>query len=330
MISLRGNAAFLRGDTLLMFKYLRVSVTDRCNYRCIYCMPENGICKQPHDQIMSYEDMFLVISAAVETGVEQVRITGGEPLVRAGIVDFIRDLSLIKGLRDLALTTNGALLGKFAEPLKKAGLNRVNISLDSLNPATFRHITRIGNLADALAGIDAALDAGLRPVKINTVLIPGINDHEILDFVDFAVNKGLSVRFIERMPFNSSEADESVRFISQEAVVQTINTRYRLIHVAEQSFGPSTNFVISGTDARVGFISSRTVPFCHLCQRLRLTSTGALLPCLDSDYGIDVRGQKKEEIKVTIARLYREKMSWNKQRACYAAAFDNSLSKIGG
>lgn len=313
-----------------MFKYLRVSVTDRCNYRCIYCMPEDGICKQSHDQIMRYEDMVPVIRAAVETGVEQVRVTGGEPLVRAGIVDFIRELAGIPGLNDLTLTTNGSLLDRFATPLKEAGLQRVNISLDSLDPENFRKITRNGNLADVLRGIDAAIAAGLGPVKINTVLMPGLNDHEILSFADFAAGKGLSVRFIERMPFNADENHEPVEYISEQQVLETISRKYRLTPWDEHSFGPARNYKIEGSEGRIGLISSRSAPFCHLCKRLRLTSGGFILPCLDSNYGINIKGLSAEEVKAVIARLYSEKASWHKSRACFSATFDTSLSKIGG
>lgn len=293
-------------------------------------MPEDGICKETHDSIMRYEEMLPVIRAAVETGVEQVRVTGGEPLVRAGIVDFVGELAKINGLKDLTLTTNGALLDRFAEPLKKAGLKRVNISVDSLDPENFIRITRNGSLSDVLRGIDAAIAAGLGPVKINTVLIPKINEHEILNFVDFAVKKGLSVRFIERMPFNADTAVEPLAFISEEAVLETIKSRYQLEPYEEPSFGPAHNYRIVGTEGRIGFISSRTAPFCHLCQRLRLTSGGYLLPCLDSQYGVNIRGMNSEEVKAVIARLFSEKASWHKNRACFAATFDNSLSKIGG
>ena len=317
-------------SSFIMFKYLRVSVTDRCNYRCIYCMPEEGVCKQSHSEIMRYEEMLPVVRAAVETGVEQVRVTGGEPLVRAGIVDFIADLAKIPGLKDLTLTTNGALLDRFAEPLKKAGLLRVNISVDSLDADNFRRITRNGDLADVLRGIEAAVAAGLGPVKINTVLIPGLNDHEILNFADFAATKGLSVRFIERMPFNTDNPEEPVAFIPEEQVVNTISTKYRLVPFDEHSFGPARSYAIEGTAGRIGFISSRSAPFCHLCRRMRLTCGGYILPCLDSSYGINIRGKSPEEVKQVIARLYEEKASWHKNRACFAATFDHSLSKIGG
>lgn len=313
-----------------MFNYLRVSVTDRCNFRCIYCMPEEGIEQQSHDGILRYEEMLVIIRAAVDTGVEQIRLTGGEPLVRKGIVDFVAEIAQLKKIKDLTMTTNAAFLGRFAQPLKDAGLHRVNISVDSLDSAVFKNITRTGELSEVLKGIDAAIDVGLTPVKINLVLIPGVNDHEIVDFADLAVNKGLSVRFIERMPFNKSADDEEITFISQDQVVEKLSSKYELIPANKNSYGPSSTFLIKGTKGKIGFISSRTHPFCHLCRRLRLTANGYLLPCLDSDTGVSVRNRSADEIKQIIADLYKEKSSWNKQQACYGSTFDSSLSKIGG
>ncbi|PKL43322.1 MAG: GTP 3',8-cyclase MoaA [Candidatus Riflebacteria bacterium HGW-Riflebacteria-2] len=313
-----------------MFKYLRVSVTDRCNYRCVYCMPAEGVCKQSHAQIMRYEEILTVIKTAVESGVEQVRISGGEPLVRGGIVDFIGEVAKIPGLNDLTLTTNGALLTRYAAELKRAGLNRVNISLDSLNPETFRKITRVGNLEDVIAGIDAAIAAGLKPVKLNTVLIPGINADEILRFIDFVVARAISVRFIERMPFKAVELPPDDQFISEELVVASISQKYQLEKVADGSFGPSSDYHIVGSQAGVGFISSRSHPFCQRCTRLRLTSNGYLLPCLDSEVGVNIRGMTPDKIRETIVRLAEEKFAWHKQNACYASTFESSLSKIGG
>jgi cyclic pyranopterin phosphate synthase len=294
-------------------------------------MPAEGISKQSHAEIMRYEEIVTVVKAAVATGVEQIRITGGEPLVRSGIVDFVGEIASIKGLKDLSLTTNGALLGELAVALKKAGLQRVNISVDSLDRETFRQITRNGSLDEVIAGIDAAIAAGLTPIKINTVLIPGVNDHEILAFADFAVKKGISVRFIERMPFNdkTGRSDENT-FISQEKVMQAIQSAYRLEPVVEHSFGPAKTFAVAGTDAKIGFISSRTEPFCTDCRRLRLTSAGILLPCLDSDNGKAVKGLEFAAIVDIIEKLYQEKKSWRKKHACYLKTFHNSLAKIGG
>ncbi|HAE40069.1 MAG TPA: GTP 3',8-cyclase MoaA [Candidatus Riflebacteria bacterium] len=312
-----------------MFKYLRVSVTDRCNYRCVYCMPEDGVCKQSHDQIMRYEEILSVIRSAVESGIEQVRITGGEPLVRNGIVEFIADVAKIPGLNDLTLTTNGALLTRYAPALKKAGLSRVNISLDSLNPKVFAEITRVGSLDEVIAGIDAAIAAGLNPVKLNTVLIPGTNDGEIMDFVDFAIARKISVRFIERMPFNAEEL-KADQYISEDQVLAVISQKYQLEKNTDESLGPSSDYRVVGGGAGVGFISSRSHPFCQRCTRLRLTSSGYLLPCLDSKVGVKVRGLTPDQVKETIEQLFNEKSSWQKQHACYASTFESSLSKIGG
>ncbi|MBU1106888.1 MAG: GTP 3',8-cyclase MoaA [Candidatus Riflebacteria bacterium] len=313
-----------------MFKYLRVSVTDRCNYRCVYCMPEDGVRKQSHDDIMRYEEILVVIKAAVESGIEQVRITGGEPLVRNGIVEFIADVAKLPGLKDLTLTTNGALLPKYAMALKKAGLNRVNISLDSLNPKTFAEITRVGDLSAVIAGINAAIEAGLNPIKLNTVLIPRVNDSEIMDFVDFAVDKQIAVRFIERMPFNADERLAADPYVSQAQVMAVIAQKYQLEKSTDESLGPSNDYLVTGSRAGVGFISSRSQPFCQRCARIRLTSSGYLLPCLDSKVGVEVRGLTPDKVKETIKQLFNEKSSWQKQYACYASTFESSLSKIGG
>ncbi|KAF1079654.1 MAG: GTP 3',8-cyclase [Candidatus Rifleibacterium amylolyticum] len=313
-----------------MFKYLRVSVTDRCNYRCVYCMPEEGICKQSHEQIMRYEEILSVIKTAVAQGVEQVRITGGEPLVRGGIVDFIAEVAQIPGLKDLTLTTNGTLLTRYAEALKKAGLNRVNVSLDSLNPETFKEITRGGKLDEVIAGIDAAVAAGLNPVKINTVLIPGVNDGEIINFIDFVVARAISVRFIERMPFKAVELPPDDQFISENQVLAVISQKYQLEKIDNDSFGPSSAYHIAGSGAGVGFISSRSRPFCQCCTRLRLTADGYLLPCLDSEVGVYVRGMTPEQISESMTQLAEQKSSWQKRHACYASTFASSLSKIGG
>ena len=312
-----------------MFKYLRLSITDRCNFRCIYCMPEEGICKQAHSDILRFEEILPVVHAAVATGIEQVRITGGEPLIRKGVVEFIKQLSGIRGLNDLCLTTNAYNLSELAVALKAAGLNRINVSLDSLEPETFRKITRVGTLKPVLDGIHAAIAAGLDPVKLNVVIIPGINDGEIENFVRFASENPVHVRFIERMPFPGAR-DQS-GFISETEVFDRIAGKFSLTEVTEKkSFGPARLYKIVDGKGYVGFISPRTQPFCISCRRLRLTANGYLLPCLDSSLGVRVRGMPEEEIKQVIAELYAKKDSWQKNQACFNATFDSSLSKIGG
>ncbi len=312
-----------------MFKYLRLSITDRCNFRCIYCMPEEGICKQPHSEILRFEEILPIVEAAVATGVEQVRITGGEPLVRRGVVDFVKQLSEIAGLKDLCLTTNGANLAEFALPLKKAGLVRVNVSLDSLNPKTFREITRTGDLNRVLDGVYAAITAELMPVKINVVIIPGINDLEINDFARFARDNPVEVRFIEKMPFAEASVDDE--FVSEEQVLATIRKEFNLeTSLVHDSHGPAHSFMVTGGKGKIGFVSPRTRPFCQSCRRLRLTANGFLLPCLDSTTGVKVRGMEKSAIEKVIEELYHKKVSWRKNQACFKTPFDSSLAKIGG
>ncbi|MGM0599493.1 MAG: GTP 3',8-cyclase MoaA [Candidatus Rifleibacteriota bacterium] len=318
-----------------MFKYLRLSITDRCNFRCVYCMPEEGIEKQRHENILSYEEMVGVAKVAVKTGVEQIRITGGEPLVRKNLPQLVEKLALIDGLKDLSLTTNGSLLDQYAQKLKSAGLNRVNISIDSLNSETFKKITRVGNLENVLAGVRAALDCGLTPVKINVVLIPGINSHETEDFADFAYKNPVTIRFIERMPFNGPESSElkpvDREYVPQKEVFEIINRKYKLRETQEEeTFGPARTYKLGDGQGKIGFISPHSRPYCHNCLRLRLTANGFLLPCLDSDYGFNVRGKNQAEIEKIIADLFKHKTKWRKNHACFGTTYNSSLSKIGG
>lgn len=292
-------------------------------------MPEEGICKQEHAQILRFEEMLRVVKVAVALGVEQVRITGGEPLVRKGLVDFVSQLANISGIKDLCLTTNAAKLDQMALPLKQAGLARVNVSLDSLNEATFRKITRVGELKTVFRGIHAAIEAGLNPVKINVVIIPGINDSEICDFGRFAFENPVEVRFIERMPFAAGGKDNA--YIAEDEILARLKANFKLTAADDSaSHGPAHNYQIVGGKGQIGFISSRTRPFCHLCRRLRLTANGILLPCLDSEFGVPIRGLAEIEIEKIIVDLYEKKNAWRKKQACFQTTFDSSLAKIGG
>jgi cyclic pyranopterin phosphate synthase len=274
--------------------YLRVSVTDRCNLRCVYCMPPEGVAPRTHAEILSYEEIELIVRAAAELGISKVRLTGGEPLARLGLADLVRLLARIPGVDDLSMTTNGTLLPKYAHELAEAGLQRVNISLDTLHPERFARITRRGKLRDALAGIDAALRAGLRPVKINTVVIRGLNDDEIIDLARKAVIDGWHVRFIEWMPVGHAiSQDQSWG----EAVMTAAEMREQIgaalgpleaVQV-EAGAGPARYYRLPGGQGTVGFISPVSEHFCSGCNRLRLTADGQLRPCLLSDYEIDLR-----------------------------------------
>lgn len=319
----------MQESTTNFFEYLRVSVTDRCNLRCRYCMPEEGVSKLEHQKILRYEEILEIIRAATAEGVFRLRITGGEPLVRRGIEELVRQIHQFPEIRDLSLTTNGILLREFAKPLKEAGLDRINVSLDSLDAETYGKITRGGDLEKVLAGLDECHTVGLSPVKINVVLIPGVNDHEVEDFVRFAQQRGITVRFIEHMPFLAEHHAQT--FISQDELLPRIQRLFALQPVSEKdSSGPALEYALVGTKAKIGFISSRSHPFCATCTRLRLTADGVLLPCLESRSGVAVRGKTQTQVRAIIRQLGQEKQSWHKSRATFCDMRGVSLSDIGG
>ncbi len=267
--------------------YLRISVTDRCNLRCAYCMPEEGVPSLDAAEILSYEELLRVARVAVRLGIWKIRVTGGEPLVRKGILGFLAELARLPGVRDLCLTTNGILLAETAAALRRAGLRRVNVSLDTLRPERFERIARRGGLDRVLAGIRAAREHGLRPVKVNVVAMRGVNDDELADFVEFARTQGVEVRFIEFMP-GGGGWDES-RVIPAAEILERLSGRFRLEPVRElRSSGPSRTYRLpDGT--RIGVISPLSDHFCGTCNRLRLTAAGRLRTCLFSNREIDLR-----------------------------------------
>jgi cyclic pyranopterin phosphate synthase len=271
--------------------YLRVSVTDLCNLRCVYCMPKEGVAKLAHEEILRYEEITRIVWLAVDLGIIHVRLTGGEPLVRPGIVNLVKQLGTIPGLDDLSMTTNGILLDRYAKSLAQAGLDRVNISLDTLQPERFRRITRRGELEDVLAGRRAALEAGLRPVKINTVVVRGMNDDEVVDMARLTLQPDWHIRFIEVMPLGERSywADDGV--VSSAEVRERIETELGPLAPVggENGAGPARYYRLPGAQGTIGFISPISEHFCHACNRLRLTSDGRLLPCLLSDVALDLR-----------------------------------------
>lgn len=269
--------------------YLRVSVTDRCNLRCRYCMPKEGLSLAGHDDILRYEEMLRIIGVAVRMGVAKVRITGGEPLIRRGVVDFIARLKALEGLRDISITTNGILLEKFAPGLFAAGVKRINVSLDSLDAEKYARITRGGQLGDVLRGIDAVHRLGFSPIKINVVVIKGVNDDEVLNFAGLTLDKPYQVRFIELMPFGSGKND---RYLSNEVVMARIGDTYPLEAAAGAGAGtdgPARVYRIAGGAGEIGFISPLSHSFCSSCNRLRLTADGCLRACLLMDEEIDLK-----------------------------------------
>jgi len=268
--------------------YLRLAVTDRCNMRCFYCMPKEGIVKKGHNAILSYEELLLIAETAVCLGIEKIRITGGEPLVRAGIIGFLERLAGIPGLRHLALTTNGLLLKEMASGLYKAGVQRLNVSLDSLDPATFAEITRGGDLNRVLKGLDAAEQAGFPPPKINVVIMRGVNDAEIPAFAEMTLARGNSVRFIEYMPAVKDESWQRY-CISGDEILERIAARHTLELVDKGPFaGPSRDYRIPGARGGIGIITAVSCRFCDDCNRIRVTSTGKAKGCLFADEKTDL------------------------------------------
>lgn len=270
--------------------YLRISVTDRCNLRCVYCMPEEGIQPLRHQDILSYEEILRVARVAVGLGIRKVRLTGGEPLVRRDLERLVQGLAAMQGVVDLSMTTNGILLAERVEALRRAGLRRINVSLDSLLPHRYRSITRGGDLERVWAGIQAAMEAGLNPVKINVVAMDGQNGDEILRFAELTLRWPLEVRFIERMPLGVAGASRPEEFLPAERILETLSTNFPLEPLeAPTGNGPAQLYRIRYGLGAIGIIAPMTRHFCHSCNRLRLTPDGRLRVCLFSDQELDLR-----------------------------------------
>lgn len=276
--------------------YLRISVTDLCNLRCRYCMPEEGIQLRDHSDMMSAEETLMAIRAAAELGINKIRITGGEPLVKRGIVKLCKAVADIPGIEEVCMTTNGTLLTKYAMELKSAGLDRLNISLDTLDPEKFNYITRIGNLQDVLDGLQAAEDAGFENIKINCVLMGGFNDDEIEAFVDLTRKKPFEVRFIELMPIGGGIGFDKNQFVSCDEVLARVPELEEL----NRGDGVARLYQIPGAPGRVGLIRPISCEFCEGCNKIRLTADGKIKPCLHSNQEISIKGLMQEEMTETM------------------------------
>lgn len=275
--------------------YLRLSVTDRCDFRCVYCMAEK-MQFLPRSQVLSLEEMQKVAAAFVGLGVNKIRLTGGEPLVRKDCVSLVHGLSQLSGLKEITLTTNGSQLLQQAGALKQAGLHRLNISLDTLNPQKFRSITRTGDLYQVLHGIDACLQAGFQRTKLNCVVMKGRNDDEVVPLTEYALKNNLDLTFIEEMPLGQGIAhNRTESFMSSEDVRHVLRQHYALSPAFENSGGPARYFRIAGAESRIGFISPHSCNFCHTCNRVRVTAEGKLLLCLGNDNAIDLKSLIRNE-----------------------------------
>lgn len=268
--------------------YVRLSVTDRCDFRCVYCMAED-MTFLPRQQVLTLEEIARLARTFSSLGTEKIRLTGGEPLVRRNILELVKEIGGY-GLRDFAMTTNGSQLPAMADDLRRAGLHRVNISLDSLDEARFRHITRTGRLTQVLDGIDAAREAGFRGIKLNTVVLKGRNDDEVPALVDFARRKGIDITFIEEMPLGQiNEHDRGLAFCSSDEVRDIIREHHEMVPATEDSGGPARYYRMPDSSSRIGFISPHSHNFCSTCNRVRVTVEGRLLLCLGNEHSVDLR-----------------------------------------
>ncbi|MGI6551502.1 MAG: GTP 3',8-cyclase MoaA [Syntrophomonadales bacterium] len=280
--------------------YMRISITDRCNLRCRYCMPAEGISLKDHREILSFEEIETLVRVSTELGIRKIRLTGGEPLIRRNLPDLVHAISRIDAIDDVAITTNGVLLSSLVTPLKQAGLTRVNLSLDTLKNDRYQYITRRGDIEPVINGLERALAEGLHPVKVNTVVIRGFNDDEILDFCRLAYNLPLHIRFIEFMPVGEVKYWNQDRIFKNSEVFDIINRHFPLKPgKISRGNGPAKYFEMEGGQGSVGFISPMSNHFCGECNRLRLTADGKLRACLydgrERDLKEALRGNKQEE-----------------------------------
>lgn len=304
--------------------YLRLSVTDLCNYRCRYCMPAEGVCKRPHADILSVEELVEIGQAAVACGVKKIRLTGGEPLVRRGILDICRGLRAIPDLEELCLTTNGSLLSSMAAPLREAGVDRLNISLDTLRPDRFSGMTRLGSLSDVLEGIRTAENVGFTNLKLDTVLIGGFNDDEIGDFLALTMEHPWEIRFIELMPMGPCAGWEKSCFLSVDSILK----RYSTLQEAGVQ-GVARRYRLPGAKGTVGLISPLSHDFCADCRRIRVTADGKLKACLHSREELSLRGLYGEELEKAIRRGILQKPQRH-HLAEGASDTPRTMNQIGG
>ncbi len=269
--------------------YLRISITDRCDFRCVYCMSEE-MTFLPRAQILTLEEINYIARAFAELGVKKIRITGGEPLVRRGVLDLLENIGKIESLNELVLSTNGSKLVEMAEALKNTGVKRINISLDTLDAAKFKQITRTGVLATVLKGIVAAKQAGFERIKINAVILKNRNHLEVCDLVQFAIDNAIDISFIEEMPLGVINShDRAEVYYSSDSIKSDLKQKFQLNSIEEQTGGPSVYFKVAGTVTRVGFISPHSANFCSTCNRVRLTVEGQLLLCLGNEHSVDLK-----------------------------------------
>lgn len=313
--------------------YLRISVTDRCNFRCTYCMPPGGVQWIPHEEILRYNELERIIRVAAQMGINKVRITGGEPLIRKGIIPFIHDVARIPGIDDLAMTTNASMLADQAAALQAAGLKRVNISLDTLHRERFVQLSGRDMLPKVLAGIEQAQKVGLTPVKINMVVIKGINDDELADFARMTLQKPYQIRFIEHMPFRS-DGDGNKQLVSVADMKASLAAQgFTTLQPEQHGNGPADVFRIPGAMGTLGFISPVTRHFCEHCNRIRLTADGRIKPCLLSNQEYNIKELMRSGCSDAQLQEYLYDIIWHKASQHHLSdttILQRGMSKIGG
>ncbi|MGB5822992.1 MAG: GTP 3',8-cyclase MoaA [Proteocatella sp.] len=306
--------------------YLRVSVTDLCQFRCTYCIPEKGIKQLDHSEILSLEEIYSVIREFSTLGVDKIRFTGGEPLVRKGLLGLIKSVSRLEKIKDIAMTTNGALLDKLAQPLKNSGLHRVNISLDTLNEKKFKAVTRVGELKDVIRGVEAAKMAGLG-VKFNVVLMKDFNDDEIEDLINLTRIYDADVRFIELMPIGENQGFAAKHFMSCDEILKKVDLRPM---ITDDPHAPTRYYKYGNAKGRVGFITAMSSHFCSQCNRIRLTSDGKLKPCLHSNQEIDLKKAIRNSDSLNDVIAGAIKCKPEKHHLVENQIIDRGMSRIGG
>ncbi|MGI6072546.1 MAG: GTP 3',8-cyclase MoaA [Lachnospiraceae bacterium] len=309
--------------------YLRLSVTELCNLRCRYCMPEDGVCKKSHDEILTEDEMIMAVEAAAALGITKLRITGGEPLIKKNILSICSRAARVAGIQEVCVTTNAVLLPELAAPLKEAGINRINISLDTLDAKKFAYITRRGTLESAMAGIHAALDAGFDKIKINTVLIGGFNDDEIPQLAGLTCSMPVDVRFIELMPMYDSGDFGPEAFIKCDTVLKALSDTG--IEPVKEDGGVARLYKLPEAKGNIGLISPVSAHFCGDCNRLRLTADGKIKPCLHSDDEFYIKGMNRDEMREEFKKAILGKPRWHGEMS-YSKRTNThrDMNQIGG
>ncbi len=307
--------------------YLRLSVTELCNLRCRYCMPEEGVCKKRHEEMLTQEETVRAVRAAASLGITKLRVTGGEPLVKPNIVPLCRELAAIEGIRELCITTNGTLLPRLAQPLREAGVKRLNISLDTLDAEKYRYITRNGSLAEALGGIEAALEAGYEKIKLNAVLVGGFNDAEIRPLAELTRRWPVDLRFIELMPMLEGKVFGPEAFLPYTAVLEALPELTRV----EADGGVARLYRLPGAQGNVGLISPISAHFCAECNRIRMTADGKLKPCLHSAEELSLKGLDEAGMTEVFRRAILSKPQWHGELSySHHSHANRTMNQIGG